>query len=1106
MQLAGRIRQGGILTTFLVVLLGTASIAFAADWPQWRQNVLHTASHEQPIDLPLTRGWTLEGYYFFSPAVANGTVYLPRSTDQNTPTPGGGLVAYRLSTGVQLWARTDLAVWGNAAVSGATVVVGGSALYALDTSNGSMHWSYDEPAASDIIFENPTIDNGVVYAWKRNSGIIALDLATGTRVWPTHPVFGSVSGPAPIVTADAVYAIGNFPASPRGMVWKINRTTGLVQWATPLLFFAGGGALANNTIVVSGPVRTFGVDTATGAVRWFRNLSSAGMPVVRGDTVSVLYDRQMTVTDFRAYVISFDAANGPSPLAVGTELGGRARGVSPVLSGEQYIYSTEDGTIHVRQGLSDVGTFEGLNPWAPELAAADGKLLAWSFLGQRLYTFGTSDGGPPVEEKEPVIYVPGIVSCWNALVLPIPPNPDFQPIEGWRAFLRSHYATLFDALNSVGVLEGQDLFIGCYDWRLPADKASGYLEKIIDHAKRVSGKDKVDIVAHSYGGLVSRAYIQSDRYRSDVDQLITLGTPHKGAAKAYPIWEGGEWPPGDFWIQMMDIYTWWLKKITLCDDNFSCIRSYITSVRDLLPTEPYVFDISRGGTISIGEMFEQNFGLTLLNNSMQRLLDRVRFTTIAGEWSQPDPDRNTLKEPVVHYHGFGSSGDRWRDGRPFDYNQVSEGDGTVLISSSQPAGSNIIQPIKRSNHTGLIASYVQEVMNELGYDGTFSTAQIPSESFFAVFASPLTVRITDPAGRTLDTASGESTIPNAEFIQYDWIKIIGIPNPIPGEYQVELTGTADGEYRGLTAFLNEEAQAAIQYEIPEGFITRGQVITYTAQVPDEVAGPISLVPVDMIPPVTAASLEGTIGTNGWYRSAVTVTLSSSDDNVGVWKTEYRLPEQDWQSYAEPFNINGQGTTLIEFRSTDQVGNVEETQFIEIKIDALPPTIGFDQAPENQYLHSQELDLALVAVDFTSGITSTQLLIDEQLVEPPIDLFNVKLGDHILVGRATDRAGNSSEIRHLFHVGATIGSTISDLNRLWREGSIDKFSTYLKLRIHLELAQASNQAFFLPNRIRERRVKEALERFLDTLARGKRYMTQRAHEILYHDGRYLLEHL
>ena len=50
----------------------------------------------------------------------------------------------------------------------------------------------------------------------------------------------------------------------------------------------------------------------------------------------------------------------------------------------------------------------------------------------------------------------------------------------------------------------------------------------------------MDVVAHSMGGLLAREYIESDYYDDDVDQLITVGTPHLGAPKDYVTWEAGE--------------------------------------------------------------------------------------------------------------------------------------------------------------------------------------------------------------------------------------------------------------------------------------------------------------------------------------------------------------------------------------------------------------------------------------------------------------------------------------------------------------------------------------------------------------------------------------
>lgn len=54
-----------------------------------------------------------------------------------------------------------------------------------------------------------------------------------------------------------------------------------------------------------------------------------------------------------------------------------------------------------------------------------------------------------------------------------------------------------------------------------------------------SGAEKVNIVAHSFGGLVARAYIEAHGGHRVVDWLVTLGTPHKGMFKTFKAVHSG---------------------------------------------------------------------------------------------------------------------------------------------------------------------------------------------------------------------------------------------------------------------------------------------------------------------------------------------------------------------------------------------------------------------------------------------------------------------------------------------------------------------------------------------------------------------------------------
>ncbi len=71
-----------------------------------------------------------------------------------------------------------------------------------------------------------------------------------------------------------------------------------------------------------------------------------------------------------------------------------------------------------------------------------------------------------------------------------------------------------------------------YDWRKSLEEAADLLDRQVQRWTNETGSPKLDLVAHSFGGLVARAYLQ--KHGTDrVDRLITLGSPHKGALETF---------------------------------------------------------------------------------------------------------------------------------------------------------------------------------------------------------------------------------------------------------------------------------------------------------------------------------------------------------------------------------------------------------------------------------------------------------------------------------------------------------------------------------------------------------------------------------------------
>ncbi len=96
---------------------------------------------------------------------------------------------------------------------------------------------------------------------------------------------------------------------------------------------------------------------------------------------------------------------------------------------------------------------------------------------------------------------------------------------------------------------------------------------------------------------------------------------------------------------------------------------------------------------------------------------------------------------------------------------------------------------------------------------------------------------------------------------------------------------------------------------------------------------------DATAPVTRATLQGLMGTNGWYRGPVTVTLAATDAHSGVLYLRYRVNNGDWVTTAGALvtiTITDADKHVVTFASEDWAGNVEALQQITVRLDDTPP--------------------------------------------------------------------------------------------------------------------------------------------------------------------------
>jgi pimeloyl-ACP methyl ester carboxylesterase len=113
-------------------------------------------------------------------------------------------------------------------------------------------------------------------------------------------------------------------------------------------------------------------------------------------------------------------------------------------------------------------------------------------------------------------------------------NGPLDHIEVFSILRVEFYGKLRQYLLDVGGYAPGDVHVIGVDWRQSLTTLAGDLKTIIDGIAAPS----VDIVTHSHGGLVARAYLAASG-PGKVNSLITIAAPHKGMLKTFDaIYEG----------------------------------------------------------------------------------------------------------------------------------------------------------------------------------------------------------------------------------------------------------------------------------------------------------------------------------------------------------------------------------------------------------------------------------------------------------------------------------------------------------------------------------------------------------------------------------------
>jgi len=342
--------------------------------------------------------------------IADGTLFLSPALKPAggfgcaAPSGAGKLVAVNMSDGSRLWevsletakpagggfgcapASTPVAVYGNPAVAGGLVYVGGynGKIYAINSSSGALRWVYPREGNLQPIIGGPVVALGKVYFGCSDGKVYALDAATGD----TQPGFPFSTGDknkiwsTPAIDGDTLY-IGSFDKK----LYALNANDGSKKWE-----FKTEGAIISTPLVYNGTVyvgsfdrHLYAVGASDGKVRWQFSAEKWfwGRPVAYNNTIYAgCLDHKVYVLDAESGSEVVDAIDLGSPISS-----------SPVVAGNVIIIASEEGVVYALDAgsnqpglLADVG--EAI--YAP-LCTSDGVIYIYS-QGQNLHALNATSG------------------------------------------------------------------------------------------------------------------------------------------------------------------------------------------------------------------------------------------------------------------------------------------------------------------------------------------------------------------------------------------------------------------------------------------------------------------------------------------------------------------------------------------------------------------------------------------------------------------------------------------------------------------------------------------------------------------------------------------
>ncbi|KKU83068.1 MAG: hypothetical protein UY11_C0029G0008 [Candidatus Amesbacteria bacterium GW2011_GWC2_47_8] len=364
----------------------------------------------------------------------------------------------------------------------------------------------------------------------------------------------------------------------------------------------------------------------------------------------------------------------------------------------------------------------------------------------------------------PVVVIPGMGASWNYEAM----------MHGKTGIADTDWeiAPFVTLYNGIINALGDKALVYPYDWRRNISTTAENLNAYIA-AQVPTGQ--VDIVGHSMGGL------DPEKVRN----LITVGSPHKGAVAVYKIWEGADFSDMPGWMGLASRLLLRVNRASYANEVAE-IQALFPSMRNIWP----IFTFT-------------DRPVSWSNNFLPGLAEPVQMKTIYGSGINT-PGSLTL----TSRSGTDALLNKWVDGKP-TATLMGSGDNAVLTTSSNMGG----EELAGLTHDQIIGSATgqNKILGLLGLSGTTGDAAQAdlSQAVIVSVASPANFTVVDPNGNS--------------YIPTDGLVVIG--NPASGNYQVQVT--AEGGGGSYNLYFGKLKGGDSAWESRTGSLGTGESTTYT---------------------------------------------------------------------------------------------------------------------------------------------------------------------------------------------------------------------------------------------------------------------------------------